>query len=73
MAQLDDERFEDALARALHGEVLLDTGASAAMLEALLRVAAAGSPGDRRTAVRATRTLREQEQPTEYQDPDFAP
>ena len=70
---MTDEGFEDALARALHGEVLTDAGATPAMLEALLRVAAAASAADRRVAVRAARALREREQPTEYRDPDFLP
>ena len=70
---MTEEGFEDALARALHGEVLTDAGASPAMLEALLRVAAASSAADRRVAARAARALREREHPTEYRDPDFLP
>ena len=56
-----DEDFEDALARAVHGEVLTDLGASAEALEALVRVAAARTAAERRQAVRTARLLHERE------------
>lgn len=65
---MDDQLFEDALARALHGEVLTDIGASVELTAALIRVASAPSRDAQRVSMRAARLLHERQ--TRPADPD---
>lgn len=58
---MDDEDFEDAIARALHGEVMTDLRPHPELLDALIAIASAASPGERRAAVRAARALHERD------------
>ena len=56
---MDDAEFEDAIARALHSEVMTDLRPSPPLLDALIAIATARTPAERRAAVRAARALQE--------------
>lgn len=65
---MEDEDFEDAIARALHGEVMTDLRPPPELLDALLAIAAARTSAERRTAVRAARALRERDDLDDVED-----
>jgi len=68
--RVEDEDFEDALARALHGEVMTDLRPPPELLAALVVVAAARTAAERRTAVRAARALHERSVLDDVEDAD---
>lgn len=64
------EDFEDAIARALHGEVMTDLRPPPALLDALIAIASARTAAERRAAVRAARALQERSELDEIDDAD---